>query len=105
MSNAYAPLEAADLPPATGLLVLHFGTNWCGVCKALGPGIEAGLAGSSVPHIKVEDGKGRPLGRAHKVKLWPTLVFLRDGVEVNRLVRPSTASDVAAALREFEASS
>jgi hypothetical protein len=23
------------------------------------------------------------------VKLWPTLVFLRDGVEVARLVRPS----------------
>jgi thioredoxin 1 len=27
-------------------------------------------------HVKVEDGKGRPLGRSFRVKLWPTLVFM-----------------------------
>jgi thioredoxin 1 len=42
-----------------------------------------------VQHISVEDGKGKPLGRSFRVKLWPTLVFLRDGGVVSQLVRPS----------------
>jgi thioredoxin 1 len=42
-----------------------------------------------VQHIKVADGRGQPLGRSFRVKLWPTLIVLRDGQEVGRLVRPS----------------
>jgi thioredoxin 1 len=49
-------------------------------------------------HLKIEDGPGRALGRHYRVKLWPTLVVLRDGQEVGRLVRPATAQDVLAAL-------
>lgn len=41
-----------------------------------------------VQHIKVEDGKGRPLGRSFRVKLWPTLVFLKDGQVVQQVARP-----------------
>jgi thioredoxin 1 len=37
------------------------------------------------------------LGRSYRVKLWPTLVLLRDGQEVGRLVRPAGA-DIAVAL-------
>lgn len=44
---------------------------------------------AAVRHVWVEDGKGKPLGRSFRVKLWPTLVFLKDGREVTRLVRPS----------------
>jgi thioredoxin 1 len=35
------------------------------------------------------------------VKLWPTLIFLRDGVEVARLVRPRDAQEVGGALRHI----
>jgi thioredoxin 1 len=45
-----------------------------------------------VRHIKVEDGKGKPLGRSFRVKLWPTLVLLRDGRVVRQLVRPGAAA-------------
>jgi thioredoxin len=41
-----------------------------------------------VQHIKVEDGRGKPLGRSFRVKLWPTLVFLRDGQVRHIAVRP-----------------
>ena len=40
-------------------------------------------------HIKVEDGPGRPLGRSFRVKIWPNLVFLRDGEVVQQLARPA----------------
>ena len=58
-------------------------------------------AGAKVPHVKVEDGPGRRLGRSFGVKLWPTLVFLRDGAEVEKLVRPQSADDIAAALQRI----
>jgi thioredoxin 1 len=47
---------------------------------------------------KVEDGPGRPLGRSFKVKLWPTLIFLRDGAEVARVVRPTEVRAVVEGL-------
>lgn len=73
-----------------GTVVLEFGTSWCGHCRAAQPAIERALAGrDGVRHLKVEDGRGRPLGRSFGVKLWPTLVVLRDGAEVARLVRPA----------------
>jgi thioredoxin 1 len=36
------------------------------------------------------------------VKLWPTLVFLRDGQEVARLVRPTEVGEVAQALKQID---
>jgi thioredoxin 1 len=54
-------------------------------------------------HIKVEDGPGRPLGRSFRVKLWPTLVFLREGREVARLVRPADPVAIEQALVQLGA--
>jgi thioredoxin 1 len=54
-----------------------------------------------VRHLKIADGRGKRLGRSFKVKLWPTLVFLRDGQEVARVVRPAQADEVARALDQI----
>ena len=68
-----------------GAVVIEFGTSWCGYCQAAQPLIQSAIAQhGTIRHIKVEDGKGRRLGRRFGVKLWPTLIFLRDGVEVLR---------------------
>jgi thioredoxin 1 len=72
-----------------GLVLLEFGARWCGYCRAAAPEIASALRlNTDVRHIKVEDGPGRPLGRSFRVKLWPTLIFLRDGAVVARVVRP-----------------
>lgn len=42
-----------------------------------------------VRYINVHDGRGQPLGRSFRVKLWPTLVFMRDGQVLRQAVRPS----------------
>lgn len=90
--------EAIDALP--GATLLEFGTNWCGVCRAAQPRIEAALAVAppGLRHLKVEDGPGRALGRSFGIKLWPTLVVLKDGTEVARVVRPRDAHAVEAAL-------
>ena len=51
----------------------------------------------------MEDGPGQRLGRTFGVKLWPTLVFLKDGQEVARLVRPQGAQAVQEALQAVTA--
>lgn len=89
--------SAVDALPGT--VALDFGTNWCGYCRAAEPYIESALAGRhGVRHIKVEDGPGRTLGRSFRIKLWPTVVVLKDGQEVARVVRPNDAGEVSQAL-------
>ena len=56
---------------------------------------------AGVRHLRVEDGSGRPLGRSFGVTLWPTLVFLRDGKETGRVVRPTDTADIQRALGEI----
>ena len=95
---------AADLETMRGATVLEFGTPWCGFCRAAQAPISEALADRpEVNHLKIEDGSGRPLGRSFRVKLWPTLIFLRDGKEVARLVRPQQAAPIRAALAQATA--
>lgn len=101
MNSTYAPNEPAraEVDAYTGPTVLDFGTNWCGWCRGAQPLIGEALAGHpEVRHIKVEDGPGRPLGRSFRVKLWPTLVFMKGGQEVARVVRPSRVEELREAL-------
>jgi thioredoxin 1 len=94
--EAPSPAEVQALPD---LVLLEFGTEWCGHCRAAQPLIAQALTRHKLcQHLKIEDGPGRALGRSYRVKLWPTLVLLRDGQEVGRLVRPATVQDVVAAL-------
>lgn len=79
----------------TGDTILEFGTPWCGHCQAAQPAVQKALSEyPEISHIKICDGKGERLGRAFRVKLWPTLILLRNGREIARLVRPSHADEV-----------
>jgi len=93
------PPSRAEVDALPGPTLLEFGTPWCGHCGAAQPLIAAALQTQpSVRHLQVEDGSGRPLGRSYNVKLWPTLVFLQDGHELARLVRPRGAQEMQDAL-------
>jgi thioredoxin 1 len=86
------PGEMQRMP---GTALLDFGTDWCGHCIAARAAVDRWVdAHPGVTHLRIEDGRGRPLGRAFRVKLWPTLVLLHDGVEVARVVRPRSDADV-----------
>jgi thioredoxin 1 len=92
-----------EIDAFVGDSVVEFGTNWCGICQAAQADIEAALTGvPGLRHLRVEDGKGRPLGRSYGVKLWPTLVFLRNGREVSRVVRPRGSDELARAVLQLK---
>jgi thioredoxin 1 len=102
LSEPEAP-SRAEVDALAGLTLLEFGTDWCGHCRAAQPALAQVLPEQPQwQHLKVEDGPGRALGRSFKVKLWPTLVLLRDGQELARLVRPTEAADIAQALQQVQ---
>jgi thioredoxin 1 len=93
----YAEVEPAraDVDALPGLTVLEFGAPWCPHCIGAQPHIEAVLSPrDDLRHLKIEDGPGRPLGRSHRIKLWPSVLILRDGEELARVVRPTSREEI-----------
>jgi thioredoxin 1 len=106
MNSWYAKTEPsrAEIDLLEGPTLVEFGAPWCGICRSAQKFIADALEGHpAVRHVKIEDGSGRPLGRSFGVKLWPTLVFLKQGREVARLVRPVEAAAIRAAIDQIEA--
>ena len=104
LEPAYADAEPnrAEVDTLPGATVLEFGNNWCGWCRRAQPLIaEAFAAHPALRHLKIADASGKRLGRSFGVKLWPTLIFLRDGKEVARLVRPASAQQIVEALAKI----
>jgi thioredoxin 1 len=95
-------MKRAEVEALPGATVLEFGNSWCGHCRRAQPVIEQAFAGhSAVRHLRFADASHKRLGRSFKVKLWPTLVFLKDGQELARAVRPSDADELRSLLERI----
>jgi thioredoxin 1 len=106
MNDQYAEIEPtrAEVDALDGPTLVEFGTPWCGHCRAVQPLLSAALAEHPrVRHIKIKDGSGQPLGRSFAVKLWPTLVFMRGGKVIARLVRPRDPAVIREAFTQIDA--
>src|ERR1044071_1864232 len=102
MSKHPTEPKRTEIDAMRGPLLLEFGTAWCGHCMRAQPLIAQALAQQpEITHLKVEDGQGRPLGRSFGVKLWPTLIFLKDGQEIARLIRPQNAGMILEKLQQL----
>lgn len=97
-------LTLEDLNAQKTWIVLEFGANECGICQAKRAQIDAAIAEIRAQAINfnyhaIQDGKGKKLGRQFQVKLWPSLIFLHDGAETFRLVRPDSTQEILDACR------
>jgi thioredoxin 1 len=103
MSEPTAEPSREEVDQMPGLVLLEFGATWCPHCQGAQPALKAELAKRpGVKHLKIEDGRGRPLGRSYRVKLWPNLVFLRNGQVLAQLSRPSDA-ELREVFKQFDA--
>lgn len=105
MARQYESKEPtrAEVDGFRGATLLEFGNSWCGHCMRAQPALaEAMEDHPDVRHLKIADASRQRLGRTFGVKLWPTFVFLRDGQEVARAVRPHDAEELRAAFRKID---
>ncbi|MFL5044181.1 MAG: thioredoxin family protein [Xanthobacteraceae bacterium] len=105
LTEAFAASEPkrSEIDALAGPTLIEFGSPWCGHCRRAQPLIAEAFADhSAVGHIKIADASRRRLGRSFGVKLWPTLVFLKNGREVTRLVRPTDVAAIRAALAQID---
>jgi thioredoxin 1 len=89
----------------TGIALVDFWATWCGPCRAQGPIIEK-IAGryvgkAKVGKMNVDENSNVPA--RFGVSAIPTLVLLKDGVEVKRFMGLQQERTLAAALDDLTA--
>lgn len=88
----------AEVVQAEGLVVVDFGAEWCAPCVRMAPILEefaAAVAGrAKVCTLDVDE--SRKAAAEFRVMSIPTLVFLKDGKEVDRIVGLNTKDALVA---------
>jgi thioredoxin 1 len=64
--------------------ILYFSAPWCGPCKQFGPVMEQ--IGQSVPVQKINIDDQPDLAISYSVRNVPTVIIVKDGEIVNRMV-------------------
>lgn len=83
--------------------MVDFFATWCGPCKMLSPVIDeiaSEMEGKAVV-AKVDSDQLGELCVDYSIKLLPTLVFFKDGKEVDRIVGMADKEDIIAKLNSL----
>ena len=85
------------LSATSGVAVLDFTATWCGPCKQLAPVLESIAAeyGDRIRVAAIDVDQEPVLAEQFVVRSMPTLVLLRDGREVGRVVGARSRAFVA----------
>ncbi|MCH2558352.1 MAG: thioredoxin family protein [Alcanivorax sp.] len=84
--------------------VLEFGSPDCPYCQKTEPMVKAAFQDfPGISHVKLADHQDKMLGRAFNVDEWPTLIFIQEGREVSRLVRPENEDAIRDRMEDIDA--
>lgn len=86
----------------SGLFLVKFHATWCSPCKKMEPllhKLEEEFTG--IKFISVDIDQLPSFSKRFLVKSLPTILFLKDGVEINRVVGVSLIEPIRKILREL----
>lgn len=92
------------------LEVIDFYAEWCGPCKAMAPALEKLKEGypegndSGVIITKLNVDENEEIAKKYSVRSIPTLVYLKDGVEVHRVSGMQSKDAMESKIKEILAS-
>ena len=87
----FEEISASQLP-----VVIDFWAEWCGPCRMVAPIVEE-LAGEYEGRVLIctcDAEKSDDIVATYKVRNIPTLVFLKEGQEVARIVGATTKAEI-----------
>ncbi len=90
-----------EIEAGRGLVLVDFFATWCGPCQRLSPvleDIQLDFHGK-VKFLKSDIEKSRSLARKFSVMSVPTMVVLKDGAPVDRMVGYMSPEDIKAKLK------
>ena len=74
------------LAAADGLVMVDFWAAWCGPCRAVAPVLEQLADERDVTLMKVNIDENPGLAARYEIRSIPTILFVRDGEVVDRVV-------------------
>ena len=86
------------------LLVVDFYADWCPHCRSVGPvleGIARSYKSKNVYVIKIDTEKEDRLARENKVEYLPTIIWWRDGKELERVTGSRPASFFEETIKKY----
>lgn len=77
-------------------VMVDFFATWCGPCKMLSPVIDelATEFEGKATIVKVDSDKMGQVCQDYSIRLLPTLVFFKEGKEIDRIVGPADKEDI-----------
>ncbi|MCG7628974.1 thioredoxin family protein [Epibacterium sp. MM17-32] len=78
--------------------LLKFEAEWCGPCKALDKELDKLREEVELVRINIEEDHG--VARLHNIRAVPTMVLLKDDVEIGRLSGRHTAAQIDRFIRD-----
>ncbi|MBU0466329.1 MAG: thioredoxin [Nanoarchaeota archaeon] len=85
-------------------IVVYFWATWCGPCKMMGPVFEetANELKDKTKFGKVDVDKQSELAQRFQVMSIPTLIFFRDGKQVDRTMGVTSKDELEKKLKEIK---
>lgn len=85
--------------PSDKIVLLDFGAEWCPPCKKMNPLLDE-LTQEGYPVFKIDGAAQKDLCTAYKVSGFPTFIFLKNGIEIERLSGLQTKATLIRKLSE-----
>ncbi|GAA0775109.1 thioredoxin [Clostridium subterminale] len=89
-----------EVEAGKGLVLVDFFATWCGPCQRLSPVLEdiQGDFHGKIKFLKSDIDESRSLAKKFSVMSVPTMVVLKDGIPVDRMVGYMSPEDIKAKL-------